>query len=204
MGQRAFTSNSLAVYLQEVVNVRRMLSVLIQKYRKKHLKVGEHVWIGRDCHLQGDIRVGNNVTIGERSLFVSTRAKLIIFDHVIFGPNVIIYTGDHATDIIGKHVSDVTDADKESLSNSYDQDVVIESGCWIGAGSIILKGVTIGRGSIVGAGSIVTRDVPPYSVYLGAPGLKVLQRFSKEKIEDHERQLMSRHGVVNSFRGQSI
>jgi maltose O-acetyltransferase len=45
----------------------------------------------------------------------------------------------------------------------------IEDGVWIGAGAIILQGVTIGRKSVVGAGSVVTRDVPPFTVVAGNP-----------------------------------
>jgi len=47
--------------------------------------------------------------------------------------------------------------------------VIIESGAWIGAGAIVLPGVTVGRGSIVGAGSVVTRNVPPRTVVAGNP-----------------------------------
>ena len=51
---------------------------------------------------------------------------------------------------------------------------VIEDDCWIGAGSIILSGVTIGSGSVIAGGSVVTRDVPPRSVAGGNPA-KVLK-----------------------------
>lgn len=47
--------------------------------------------------------------------------------------------------------------------------IVIGDGCWIGAGAIILSGVTVGERSIVGAGSVVTRDVPERSVVAGNP-----------------------------------
>jgi acetyltransferase-like isoleucine patch superfamily enzyme len=47
--------------------------------------------------------------------------------------------------------------------------VVIESGVWIGGGSIILGGVRIGRHSVIGAGSVVIRDIRPHSVAVGCP-----------------------------------
>lgn len=80
--------------------------------------------------------------IGQGAYFISTQAKLMIHDHVMFGPNVTIYTGDHATDIIGKHIIEITDADKKKQHNIYDKDIEIEAGCWIGTRAIILKGVT--------------------------------------------------------------
>jgi acetyltransferase-like isoleucine patch superfamily enzyme len=53
--------------------------------------------------------------------------------------------------------------------------VVLEDGCDIGAGSVILPGVRVGRGAIVGAGAVVTRDVEPLTVVAGVPA-KLLRR----------------------------
>ncbi|MDH4137303.1 MAG: acyltransferase, partial [Anaerolineae bacterium] len=47
--------------------------------------------------------------------------------------------------------------------------IVIEDNVWIGAGAIITDGVRIGQGAVIGAGSVVTRDVPPHTVAVGAP-----------------------------------
>lgn len=47
--------------------------------------------------------------------------------------------------------------------------VVIEDDCWIGAHSVILPGVRVGHGAVVGSGAIVTRDVPPRAIVVGAP-----------------------------------
>ena len=47
--------------------------------------------------------------------------------------------------------------------------VTIEDDVWIAGGVHIMAGVTIGKGSVIGAGSVVTKDIPPYSVAVGAP-----------------------------------
>lgn len=47
--------------------------------------------------------------------------------------------------------------------------IVIKDGAWIGAGAIVLPGITVGEMAIVGAGSVVTRDVPPYAIVAGNP-----------------------------------
>lgn len=60
-------------------------------------------------------------------------------------------------------------------------DIVIKDDVWIGYGSIILSGVTIGQGAIIGAGSVVTKDVPPYAIYAGN-GIKKY-RFSSNIIK---------------------
>lgn len=178
--------------------IKRALRKIIQCHRKKKLKTcGHNVSIRKKCNFQGKIHVGSNVTIGRGCSFVSTIANIYIHDNVVFGPEVVIYSGDHQTNVIGKHICEVGDKDKNDAS--LDRDVVIESGCWIGTRAIILKGVTIGRGSIVGAGAIVTKDVPPYSVYVGVPSAKTFQRFDGEQITEHEKILVSRGGSADSF-----
>jgi virginiamycin A acetyltransferase len=55
--------------------------------------------------------------------------------------------------------------------------VTIGNGVWIGAGAIILAGVSVGNGAVIGAGSIVTKNVSAYSVVAGAPAKKLKMRF---------------------------
>ena len=51
--------------------------------------------------------------------------------------------------------------------------VKIGNDCWIGAGAIILNGLTIGDGAVVGAGAVVTKDVEPYTIVVGNPARKI-------------------------------
>ena len=84
--------------------------------------------------------------------------NIIIGDDLLLGPNVQILTINHALD-----------AKKRRLKESYASDVVIGSNVWIGAGSIILPGVTIEDNAVVAAGSVVTRCVPHGALVLGNP-----------------------------------
>ncbi len=59
----------------------------------------------------------------------------------------------------------------------------IERGCLIGIGAIVLDGVRIGAGSIIGAGSVVTKDVPPRSLYVGVPA-KLMRELSESEVAD--------------------
>lgn len=59
--------------------------------------------------------------------------------------------------------------------------VIIKDGAHIGIGAIIMPGVTIGEGAVIGAGSVVTKDIPPYTVAVGAPA-KVIKIFNKEQL----------------------
>jgi len=179
-------------FLKKVI-YKNIVAPLVKKHRLKGLlKYGENISVGKNCTFIGRIKCGNNIYIGDGAYFVSTKANLEIHDNCVFGPNVTIYTGDHAIRVIGKHIIDVTDNDKQLLGDGFDQDVIIEEGCWIGTRAIILKGVTIGKGSVIGAGAIVTKDVPPYTVYVGVPSCRMFPRFSNEEIEEHERLLGER------------
>lgn len=130
-----------------------------------------------------NIYLGNNVNIGYGADMIATRSKIIIKDHVVFGPNVSIRGGDHRTDLLGVYIDDVTDDMKLDIN---DRDVIFEGDNWIGMNSIILKGVVIGKGSVIGAGSVVTKSVPPYSIVGGVPATVLKKRFTAEQISKHE------------------
>ena len=68
----------------------------------------------------------------------------------------------------------------------YAKPIVIGDDCWIGGHVVILPGVTIGRGSTVAAGSVVTRDVPKFSVVVGAPARVKRQVAEVPRLEGDE------------------
>ena len=109
---------------------------------------------------------------------LSTRAKVIIGDYVMFGPNVSVITGNHRIDVLGKRMYEVKDSDKR---DSDDQDVVFAGDNWIGANSTILKGVTVGKGATVAAGAVVNKSVPPYTIVGGVPS-KEIRNIGKKNI----------------------
>lgn len=136
---------------------------------------GKNVNIASDCDFSGidNIYIGDNVTIGRQCLFLSTRAKVIIGDDVMFGPGVYVITGNHRTDIEGRPMIAIRDDEKRPCD---DEDVVFCGDNWVGARAIILKGVTIGKGAVVAAGSVVTRDIPENEIW-GGPARFIRTRF---------------------------
>ena len=103
-----------------------------------------------------------------------TRAKIIFGDHVMTGPGVTMITGGHRIDIPGRPMKSIHN--NEKLPEN-DQDIILNGDNWIGANSIILRGVTIGEGAVVAAGAVVTNDVPPYSIVGGVPARVLKRRF---------------------------
>lgn len=155
----------------------RLLGVKLRSSMAKSLfaSCGEDVNVGyNNTFSYENMEVGNHVSFGSGSTFMSSRAKIIIGDHVMFGPNVMVITGNHRVDIPDKYVDEVGDNDKREED---DQDVIFEGDNWIGANSIILKGVTIHKGAIIGAGSVVTKDVPENTIVAGNPAQKIKDRF---------------------------
>jgi acetyltransferase-like isoleucine patch superfamily enzyme len=136
----------------------------------------------------GHITIGDSVYIGPRVLMYSTVAYLKIGSYVNIGPNVSIITGDHRTNIIGEYMCNIN----EKLPQN-DQDVIIEDDVWIGMNASIFKGVKIGRGSVIAGASVVTKDVPPYSIYISKNDIR--PRFGQEQIIEHERLLNEKYGI---------
>jgi acetyltransferase-like isoleucine patch superfamily enzyme len=93
-------------------------------------------------------------------------ARIVIADDVMLGVNVRIYDNDFHPLNLADRLADV----KDTIARSP---VHIHAGAWIGADSLILKGVTIGEGAIIGAGSVVTRSVPARTVQAGNPARHV-------------------------------
>lgn len=144
---------------------------------------GKKVIICRGCKFTWhNVHIGNDVAINERALFMCTRARIYIGDHVMFGPQVTMITGGHRMDMVGRYMSTVTNEEK---SPENDQDIIIEGDNWIGANVTILKGVTVGKGAVIAAGAVVTRDVPPYTIVGGVPAKVIMERFDAETLRKH-------------------
>lgn len=161
--------------------IRRAWNKLIVSPVKKSAlgKCGKNVKLGGG-RLYGakNIRIGNDVSIGDGYLFMCTRAKVVIGDHTMFGPGVTVITGGHRYDIQGRPMISVKEEEKRPED---DRDVIFEGDNWIGANATILRGVTIGEGAIVGAGAVVAKDVPPYTIVGGNPAKVIKHRFGDEK-----------------------
>lgn len=135
----------------------------------RRVRLGNNVGIGRHCDISTDVTIGNDVLIAS---FVGILAR-----------------DAHRYDVVGTSMFQSPRGDR--------LEVVIEDDVWIGYNVVILSGVRIGRGSVIAAGSVVTKDVPPYSIFVPARGEVLRSRFSAEEIVRHEQGLRSA-GVISS------
>lgn len=107
----------------------------------------------------GKITLGNNVAISNSAIVSSAEIK--IDDNVCVGAGCKIYDTDFHSVYPQKRLNGNIDINKKSIH--------ICKNVFIGAHSIVLKGVTIGEGAVVGAGSVVTKNIPNYEIWAGNP-----------------------------------
>ncbi|MBQ8696593.1 MAG: sugar O-acetyltransferase [Clostridia bacterium] len=140
--------------------------------RKVFAEVGENCYIEPPFHANWgcNMHVGNNF-YSNFNLTVVDDADIYIGDSVMIAPNVTIATGTHP----------VCPELREKVYQ-YNLPVRIGNRVWIGAGAIILPGVTIGEDSVIGAGSVVTKDIPAGVVAVGNP-CRVLREINEYDYE---------------------
>lgn len=121
--------------------------------------------IGKNCKIESFVYIEEDVVIGDNAkikphIFIPT--GVTIEDDVFIGPGVI-FTNDKYPRAKGEW---------KLLPTS------VKKGASIGAGSVILPGLTIGEGAVVGAGSVVTKDVPANTIVVGNPA-RAVRRIAK-------------------------
>ena len=146
--------------------------------------LGDYCAIGENTHIK-------NVTMGSYS-YIASETNLencTIGKFCSIGCNIRNHLGNHPTkQFVSTSPSFYSQNPFNQISfvnkqyfPDYGQDVVIENDVWIGYGCVIMDGITIHNGAIIGAMSIVTKDVPPYAIWVGNKVIKY--RFQNDEIE---------------------
>ncbi len=121
-------------------------------------------WGGAHVHLGKGVYFNFGVTMVDDT-------HIYIGDYTMFGPHVTVATAGHP--VLPK---------LRKQAYQYNAPVHIGSNCWLGAGVIVLPGVTIGDNTVIGAGSVVTKDIPSNVIAVGNP-CRVLR-----EINDRDRE----------------
>ena len=130
-------------------------------------------WGGHHVHLGKNVYANFGLTLVDDT-------HIYIGDYTMLGPNVTLATAGHPID---------PDLRRQGLQ--YNMPVRIGSNCWLGAGVIVMPGVTIGDNTVIGAGSIVTRDIPSGVVAVGNP-CRVLRQ-----VGQHDREYYFRDRPID-------
>ncbi len=120
-------------------------------------------WGGRHVHFGKNVYANFNLTLVDDT-------HIYVGDYTMIGPNVTIATAGHP----------ILPALREK-AYQYNASVRIGKNCWLGAGVILLPGVTVGDNTVIGAGSVVTKNLPSNVVAVGNP-CRVLR-----EVNEHDR-----------------
>ena len=134
-----------------------------------------------------NIYVENNCNIGADSVLYATNARIIIKQYFVAAKGLQIITGAHERRI-GRFAASITEKEK-NYSLSLDKDVIINEDVWTGMDVTVLPGVEIGRGATIAACSVVTKSVPPYSIWGGVPARFIKFYWTVDEIMEHEKLL---------------
>ena len=121
--------------------------------------IGSNCIVGKGAYVDLDVTIGRNVKI-QNGVYVYH--GVTVEDGVFLGPGVIL-TNDKLPRAINPDGTLKTDADWEVSP------ILIRRGASIGAGAVVLPGVTVGEFAMVGAGAVITRDVPAHGLVYGNP-----------------------------------
>lgn len=150
--------------------------------KKMFAEIGENCYIepplhanfgGRHIHFGKNIYANYNLTVVDDT-------HVYVGDYTMFGPNVTIATAGHPIE-----------TGLRQKGYQYNIPVRIGKNCWIGAGVVLLPGVTVGDNTVIGAGSVVTKDIPANVVAVGNP-CHILR-----EIGEHDREYYFRDRKIN-------
>lgn len=144
--------------------------------------------IGEGCYIEPPLHAnwgGYHVHFGKNvyanfGLTMVDDTHIYVGDNVMFGPNVVLATAGHP--IL---------PELRVKQYQYNMPIHIGKNCWIGAGALIMPGVTIGENTVIGAGSVVTKDVPANVVAVGNP-CRVLR-----EIGEHDKEFYFKNRKIN-------
>jgi len=180
--------------LHTVIRVRAAAGSRIRNlwFRALGVRIGGYVWIRRisiprqwsDITIEGRASLDDSVVLlcsgPARAEKIVIRSGTYINRFTILDAHERVEVGPRC--MIGPHCY-ITDGDHGMVPNvpvgaqpMETHPVIIEEGVWLGAGVIVLKGVTIGRNAVVGAGAVVTKDVAPHVIVAGVPARQVSTR----------------------------
>ena len=135
--------------------------------------------VGKDCYIEPPFHAnwgGKHVHFGDGvyanfGLTCVDDTHIYVGSHTLFGPNVVLATAGHPM---------MPELRKHGIQ--YNMPIHIGENCLLGAGVIVVPGVTIGDNVVIGASSVVTKDIPSNSVAMGTPCRVVRQ------INDHDKE----------------
>lgn len=156
----------------------RLFRILIGK-RNIYGKLGKYNRFAQGAIVYENAQIGNNNYIAPHAVINNCR----IGNYCSIGPGCMLGLGEHDLNAIST-CPKVGNGDGDMTLFGKDGATRIENDVWIGANAVVKQGVCVATGAVIGAGAVVTKDVPPYAIVVGAPAKILRYRFSEEQIAE--------------------
>lgn len=156
-GNEIVRSEQICFRINSTMPYTREYDSLVKELFKGEIGQGSSIHAPIHCTEGAKVRIGNNSIIMYNVDMMSS-GGIVIGDNVMVAAGTKIVTNNHDYD------------DHRVLLT---KPVVLCDNCWIGAGAIILPGVTVGKNAVVAAGAVVNRDVPDNTVVAGVPAKEI-------------------------------
>ena len=172
------------IYTKIVHNKARLIRLPFDLRNKRNIDLGNKLTTGVGCRIEAHpiklnkkkvLLLGDNIEINDY-VHIAAGESVVIGNNVLIASKVFISDINHGS-YSGQYQDDpLSIPNKRKLSTSP---VLIEDNVWIGESVCVLPGVTIGKGAIIGSLSVVTKNIPAYSIAVGAPA-KVIKEYNFE------------------------
>jgi acetyltransferase-like isoleucine patch superfamily enzyme len=143
--------------------------------RHATLSIGRWSWVGHDSKIrvhEGEVRIGAKTVMGQECT-ISAYQHVEIGRECIVADRVMLIDFDHGVVEVERPIR---------LQGIYKRDVRVGSNVWMGYGSCVLRGVSIGNNSIVGTNAVVTKDIPENAVVGGVPAKLLRMREAPKEL----------------------
>jgi len=144
-------------------------------FLENNVNIGMFCWVATNISLKKEksprLSIGRGTSIGAYSMIIAA-------EEIEIGRNVLMSERVAILD----HLHDYQDVRRPIIKQHLVSKgkIIIEDDCFIGINAVILGGVRIGKHTVIGANAVVTKDVPAYSVVVGAPA-KIIKQYDFEK-----------------------
>jgi len=183
--------NALLNKMRSNNNLRLFCRKSIMLYRRKRyrLKYCHPTFYTKDAReLSKDI-LAHEFVFCAKACNIGPQVELGAY--TMLGPRVLIVGDDHDINVPGVPAYFAGRPERRKTITGRD--------VWIGAGAIVMTGVTIGRGSVIAAGAVVTKDVPPYEIHGGVPAKKIKDRFDNDQDRKIHDEMLEKEPFLGDF-----
>jgi len=144
-------------------NLKRLKALFSECGEAVFIEAGFHTDYANNIYLGDRVYININCTMLDAPTITEVPYAISIGNDCLIGPNVQLLAVSH----------DMQPELRQTTKQNYADAITLHNNVWLGAGVIVLGGVTVGENSVIGAGSVVTKNVEANSFYAGNPAIKI-------------------------------